>query len=103
MSHNLSQLSLDYRRIEEALQFIEENFHCQPSLQEIAANVHVSEYHFQRLFSRWVGISPKRFLAYLTVISERTKCGVLRFASCSAASPSSAVVIASVQAPRSAA
>ena len=66
MSHNLSQLSLDYQRVEEALHFIEENFHRQPSLQEIAANVHVSDYHFQRLFSRWVGISPKRFLAYLT-------------------------------------
>lgn len=66
MSHNLSQLSLDYQRVEEALHFIEENFHRQPGLQEIAANAHLSEYHFQRLFSRWVGISPKRFLAYLT-------------------------------------
>jgi AraC family transcriptional regulator of adaptative response/methylated-DNA-[protein]-cysteine methyltransferase len=57
-----SQTSIDYERIEKAIQFLAENFHSQPSLKEIAAKIHVSEYHFQRLFSRWVGISPKRFL-----------------------------------------
>jgi AraC family transcriptional regulator of adaptative response/methylated-DNA-[protein]-cysteine methyltransferase len=61
-----SQTSLDYERIEKAIQFLAENFHSQPSLKEIAAKIHVSEYHFQRLFSRWVGISPKRFLQFLT-------------------------------------
>jgi AraC family transcriptional regulator of adaptative response/methylated-DNA-[protein]-cysteine methyltransferase len=61
-----SQASIDYERIEKAIRFLAENFHSQPSLKEIAAKIHVSEYHFQRLFSRWVGISPKRFLQFLT-------------------------------------
>ena len=61
-----SQTAIDYERIEKAIQFLAANFHSQPSLKEIAAKIHMSEYHFQRLFSRWVGISPKRFLQYLT-------------------------------------
>ena len=61
-----SQAALDYERIEKAIQFLADNFHSQPNLKEIADRIHVSEYHFQRLFSRWVGISPKRFLQFLT-------------------------------------
>jgi len=61
-----SQAALDYERIEKAIQFLADNFHSQPNLKEIADKIHVSEYHFQRLFSRWVGISPKRFLQFLT-------------------------------------
>jgi AraC family transcriptional regulator of adaptative response/methylated-DNA-[protein]-cysteine methyltransferase len=61
-----SQASIDYQRIEKAIQFLAENFHSQPSLKEIAGNIHMSEFHFQRLFTRWVGISPKRFLQFLT-------------------------------------
>ncbi len=61
-----SQASIDYERVEKAIRFLAENFHSQPSLKDIAGNIHVSEYHFQRLFSRWVGISPKRFLQFLT-------------------------------------
>jgi AraC family transcriptional regulator of adaptative response/methylated-DNA-[protein]-cysteine methyltransferase len=61
-----SQAAVDYERIEKAIQFIADNFHSQPNLKEIAGKIHVSEYHFQRLFSRWVGISPKRFLQFLT-------------------------------------
>ncbi len=56
----------DYNRVEQAIEFIDQNFRRQPSLTEVAEAVHLSEYHFQRLFTRWVGISPKRFLAYLT-------------------------------------
>ena len=63
---SLSQASDDYDRIEKALKFIEKNFSSQPDLKEIADNIGLSEYHFQRLFSRWVGISPKRFLQFLT-------------------------------------
>ena len=57
----------DYKRIERAVLFIEENFRRQPELKEIAANIGLSEYHFQRLFSRWAGVSPKRFLQFLTL------------------------------------
>ena len=56
----------DYRRVEQAILFLERNVRRQPELKEIAESVHLSEYHFQRLFTRWVGISPKRFLQYLT-------------------------------------
>jgi AraC family transcriptional regulator of adaptative response/methylated-DNA-[protein]-cysteine methyltransferase len=65
-SEEYSQAVIDYHRIEKAIAFLEQNFHKQPSLQQIAESVHLSEYHFQRLFSRWVGISPKRFLQFLT-------------------------------------
>ena len=56
----------DYKRIEGAIMFLESNFPSQPALKEVAGHIGLSEYHFQRLFSRWVGISPKRFLQFLT-------------------------------------
>jgi AraC family transcriptional regulator of adaptative response/methylated-DNA-[protein]-cysteine methyltransferase len=65
-AEKFSQAAIDYERIEKAIAFLIDNFHSQPGLGEIAARIHVSEYHFQRLFSRWVGISPKRFLQFLT-------------------------------------
>ena len=65
MNHTTRALE-DYERIANAITFIEKNFRRQPELGEIAASVHLSEHHFQRMFSRWVGISPKRFLQYLT-------------------------------------
>ena len=60
------QASEDYERIEKAIKFLETNFSAQPGLKEIAGHIGLSEFHFQRLFSRWVGISPKRFLQFLT-------------------------------------
>jgi AraC family transcriptional regulator of adaptative response/methylated-DNA-[protein]-cysteine methyltransferase len=61
-----AQLSDDYRRVEQAIRYLEANYLDQPELEEVAASIGLSEYHFQRLFTRWVGISPKRFLQYLT-------------------------------------
>jgi len=61
-----TQLSDDYARIEQVIYYLEKNANRQPSLSEIADSIHLSEYHFQRLFSRWVGISPKRFLQFIT-------------------------------------
>lgn len=63
---HLTQQSRDYARVERAIGFVVANRHRQPELSEIAASVHLSEFHFQRLFARWAGISPKRFLQYLT-------------------------------------
>lgn len=63
---NYQQLSQDYERIERAIRFLQSHHHEQPTLSEMARSVNLSEYHFQRLFSRWVGISPKRFMQYLT-------------------------------------
>ncbi|MBK8900199.1 MAG: methylated-DNA--[protein]-cysteine S-methyltransferase [Anaerolineaceae bacterium] len=64
---SVAELSADYGRIEAAIHYLEENFQAQPSLAEVAAHVGLSEYHFQRLFSRWAGTSPKRFLQFLTI------------------------------------
>src|SRR4051812_36676214 len=57
----------DYDRIAQAIRFIEANHLRQPTLEEVARSVYLSEFHFQRLFRRWVGISPKRFLQFLTI------------------------------------
>lgn len=68
------QAADDYRRIEKAILFLEKNALRQPDLKEIARSVNLSEYHFQRLFKRWAGISPKRFLQALTL--ERAKAAL---------------------------
>lgn len=60
------QLTDDYLLIEQALGYLEGHFRDQPNLSLIAEQMGYSEYHFQRLFTRWVGISPKRFLQVLT-------------------------------------
>ena len=57
----------DYRLVEQAISYLEAHFREQPSLEEVARAVNLSEYHCQRLFKRWAGISPKRFLQFLTV------------------------------------
>lgn len=58
--------SEDYYRIEKAIHYLEANYKEQPSLEDAGRHLHMSEFHFQRLFKRWVGISPKRFVQYLT-------------------------------------
>lgn len=65
----------DYTRIEKAILYLEENFRGQPGLKEVARKTGLSEYHFHRLFTRWAGISPKRFLQFLTAEYAR---GLLR-------------------------
>jgi AraC family transcriptional regulator of adaptative response/methylated-DNA-[protein]-cysteine methyltransferase len=57
----------DYERVEHAIQFIQQHVTDQPSLAEVANAIGLSPFHFQRLFRRWAGISPKRLLQYLTV------------------------------------
>jgi AraC family transcriptional regulator of adaptative response/methylated-DNA-[protein]-cysteine methyltransferase len=66
------QMARDYEIIEKAIAFIETHRRVQPSLDSIAAAVNLSEFHFQKLFSRWVGISPKRFLQFLTKEHAKT-------------------------------
>lgn len=63
----LFEKSRDYNRIERSIHYIENNFREQPGLKEIANHVGLSEYHFQRLFKRWAGISPKQFLKLMTI------------------------------------
>lgn len=66
----------DYERIEKAILFLEKNAGRKPDLREIAQSVNLSEYHFQRLFKRWAGVTPKQFLQALTL--ERAKAALKR-------------------------
>ncbi len=61
------QEQLNYSRIAEAIGYIQKNFKAQPALNEIAEAVHLSPFHFQRLFTDWAGISPKKFMQYISV------------------------------------
>jgi AraC family transcriptional regulator of adaptative response/methylated-DNA-[protein]-cysteine methyltransferase len=57
----------DYQRIEQAIRFIREHFRDQPDLDEIARQIHISPFHFQRLFKDWAGVSPKKFLQFTSI------------------------------------
>ena len=57
----------DYERIEKAIVFLKQNFKQQPDLDEVAKQVHLSPFHFQRLFKEWAGVSPKKFVQFLSV------------------------------------
>ena len=59
--------SFDYKRVEKAIKYIETNYKNQPSLDEIADHVCLSPFHFQRLFKDWAGVSPKKFIQFLTL------------------------------------
>jgi len=66
------EASQDYRRIERAIRFLDDHLVDQPSLEEVAREIGLSPFHAQRLFTRWAGISPKRFLGLLTVGHAKT-------------------------------
>ncbi len=57
----------NYERIAQAIEYINKNFKSQPGLEEIAEKIHVSPFHFQRMFTEWAGVSPKKFLQYISV------------------------------------
>lgn len=57
----------DYERIEKAIGFLARNFKEQPDLDEVARQVYLSPFHFQRLFKEWAGVSPKKFLQFLSI------------------------------------
>lgn len=57
----------NYKRIAEAIAYIRENFKRQPGLNEVAEKVNLSPFHFQRIFTEWAGVSPKKFLQYTSV------------------------------------
>jgi AraC family transcriptional regulator, regulatory protein of adaptative response / methylated-DNA-[protein]-cysteine methyltransferase len=61
------QQTINYERIAQAIEYIMGNFKEQPNLDEVAKEVHLSPFHFQRIFSDWAGTSPKKFLQYTTV------------------------------------
>ncbi|MEM6807324.1 MAG: methylated-DNA--[protein]-cysteine S-methyltransferase [Bacteroidota bacterium] len=69
----MEQSQIDYQRIEQSIKFITENFKERPSLEEIAEQVHLSPEHFQKMFSAWAGVSPKKFMQFLSIDFLRKK------------------------------
>ena len=67
--------ALDYARVAEAIRYLRAEAPRQPSLEEVAAVVHLSPMHFQRLFTAWAGLSPKQFARTLTVAHARRLLG----------------------------
>jgi AraC family transcriptional regulator, regulatory protein of adaptative response / methylated-DNA-[protein]-cysteine methyltransferase len=63
----ITQEQTNFNRIAAAIEYIQANYVSQPSLEEIAANISLSPHHFQRLFTEWAGVSPKKFLQYITI------------------------------------
>lgn len=57
----------DYERIEKAIGYINQHFKEQPDLDEVAGQVYLSPFHFQRLFKKWAGVTPKKFLQYISL------------------------------------
>lgn len=62
-----TQDTTNYQRIAAAIGYIHANHTSQPGLEEIAQNIHLSPFHFQKLFTEWAGVSPKKFLQYITL------------------------------------
>src|SRR5690349_16635637 len=65
-------MASDYARIEKALEFIAAHVNEQPNLDRVAAEIGLGPHHMQKLFTRWVGVSPKKFLQYLTLEHAKT-------------------------------
>jgi AraC family transcriptional regulator of adaptative response/methylated-DNA-[protein]-cysteine methyltransferase len=61
------QKTIDYNRIADAITYIQTHFKQQPNLDEVAEKIHLSPFHFQRLFTDWAGVSPKKFLQYTSI------------------------------------
>ncbi len=68
---DISNESEDYERIEKAIQFVETHYKSQPTLDQMAKSVHLSKFHFNRLFKKWAGVTPTQFMQFLTL--EYTK------------------------------
>ncbi len=69
----MQEESLDYQRVAAAIEFLTANYKQQPSLEEVARQVHVSPQHFQRMFTEWSGVSPKKFVQYLSIEHLRSR------------------------------
>jgi AraC family transcriptional regulator of adaptative response/methylated-DNA-[protein]-cysteine methyltransferase len=61
------QENINYNRIAAAIDYIRTHFKQQPDLDEVAEKIHLSPFHFQRLFTEWAGVSPKKFLQYTSI------------------------------------
>ena len=73
MTSRADRNSADYHRIERAIRFLDDSAPVRPSLDQVAKHVGMSPFHFQRLFTRWAGISPKRFSQVLALEYAKEK------------------------------
>ncbi|QKJ22441.1 bifunctional helix-turn-helix domain-containing protein/methylated-DNA--[protein]-cysteine S-methyltransferase [Poseidonibacter lekithochrous] len=64
---DLVEKSQTYKKIEKAINYIDENFKDQPTLEEISEHINMSKYHFSRVFKEYVGVTPIQFLQTLTL------------------------------------
>jgi AraC family transcriptional regulator of adaptative response/methylated-DNA-[protein]-cysteine methyltransferase len=63
----LSHTDINFNRVAEAIEYLIQHAKAQPTLDQVAETAHISPAHFQRIFSEWVGTSPKQFLKYISV------------------------------------
>jgi len=63
----ISTMNTDYDRVEKAINYLRKNSKSQPRLDDVAAHVGLSPYHFQKMFTKWAGVSPKKFLQFISV------------------------------------
>lgn len=66
------QQHIQFERIAKAIEYIQQHFKEQPNLDHVAAQLHLSPAHFQRLFTEWAGTSPKKFLQYISLQHAKT-------------------------------
>lgn len=69
----MTSQQLNYERVADAIEYLNNHFREQPELQDVAAHVHLSPEHFQRIFTEWAGVSPKKFTQYLTIDYLRSR------------------------------
>ena len=66
------QETINYQRVAEAIEYIRTNFKEQPDLNEVAEKIHLSPFHFQRVFTEWAGVSPKKFVQFLSLAHAKS-------------------------------
>ncbi|WP_309398907.1 bifunctional transcriptional activator/DNA repair enzyme AdaA [Cerasicoccus maritimus] len=71
MTTNAPNQEQTYATIARAIAWLQEHYREQPTLDEVAASVSVSPFHFQRLFTDWTGVSPKKFLQHLSLMHAK--------------------------------
>lgn len=67
------QATETFQRMSRAIEFINEYYSSQPTLKDVAQHVNMSEFHFQRMFTDWTGVSPKKFLQHLCLFHAKNR------------------------------
>ena len=65
--------SINYERVAQAIEYLSQHYRQQPGLAAVARQVHLSPEHFQKMFTEWAGVSPKKFMQFLTLDHLREK------------------------------